>query len=161
MYIVIWISPNLDSIASRTRASSIRDLILLIQGNTVVAPAEEVRYCNHGMVSTTRTYFQHFHCALKLSSKSLVYLACSRTLFLFQLILILVSDLPHLTQLMPGRAERVLKLQDFNLKITQESSVNCAAINEMALTVSALEELEMLTCCSICRTLKSWPLSLE
>lgn len=34
------------------------------------------------------------------------------------LVLILVADLPHLTQLMPGGAERVLELQDFDLKDT-------------------------------------------
>lgn len=43
------------------------------------------------------------------------------------LILVLIADLPHLTQLMPGRAERVLKLQDFDLEVTQEMSANCSA----------------------------------
>ena len=34
------------------------------------------------------------------------------------LVLILVADLPHLTQLVPGSAERVLELQNLDLKIT-------------------------------------------
>jgi hypothetical protein len=46
-----------------------------------------------------------------------------------QLILVQVAELPHLAQLMPGRAERVLKLQDFNLEITHDSSANCAVIH--------------------------------
>jgi hypothetical protein len=57
---------------------------------------------------------------------SLVYPATSPT-FPSQtqnfLILILVSDLPHLTQLMPSSTERVLELQDFDLE-EQPMSVN-------------------------------------
>ena len=34
------------------------------------------------------------------------------------LVLILVADLPHFTQLVPGSAERVLELQNLDLKIT-------------------------------------------
>lgn len=45
------------------------------------------------------------------------------------LVLILVADLPHLTQLMPSSAERVLELQDFDLK-AQSLSVTCSKPSE-------------------------------
>lgn len=49
-------------------------------------------------------------------SITMVYTTTSTQLRLNSLFLILVADFPHLTQSMPGSAERVLELQDLNLE---------------------------------------------
>lgn len=64
------------------------------------------------------------------------------------LVLFLITNLPHLTQAMPSSRQGILELQNLDL----QNFISIISIQKQGMK---------LTCCSICLTLKSCPLSCE